>query len=205
MCIRDSFLLSLVLALAATAFIYGRRRWAIPAGLAILLTGGLLVSNLAAPWLRIVVNKAGGDEPPIVYEKWNIHSRVTVYEPDVFPFFWGISPAKWEETIAAGGKWDHALLLIDAVAGTPIQSFNGDLSTMQFLRNDLTAIAYHPVSYTHLDVYKRQPYDLAVYPAAGTHLCTYSIQPASLDALAAALFGEFAPSGKLPVTVSNND
>jgi SAM-dependent methyltransferase len=137
------FLLSLVLALAATAFIYGRKGWPIVAGLAILITGGLLISNLNSPWVRIVVNKAGGEEPPIVYEKWNIHSRVTVYEPDVFPFFWGISPRKWEETIAAGGKWDHALLLIDAVAGTPIQSFNGDLSTVQFLRNDLTAIAYH--------------------------------------------------------------
>ncbi|HRO24343.1 MAG TPA: glycoside hydrolase family 3 protein, partial [Promineifilum sp.] len=45
----------------------------------------------------------------------------------------------------------------------------------------------------------RTPYDLASYPAARTHLCTYSIQPASLDALAAALFGEFAPTGQLPV------
>ena len=47
----------------------------------------------------------------------------------------------------------------------------------------------------------RTPYDLAAYPAAETHLCTYSIQPASLDALAAALFGEFQPSGRLPVNV----
>jgi beta-N-acetylhexosaminidase len=47
----------------------------------------------------------------------------------------------------------------------------------------------------------RTPYDLAAYPAARTHLCTYSIQHASLDALAAALFGEFAPTGVLPVAV----
>jgi beta-N-acetylhexosaminidase len=46
----------------------------------------------------------------------------------------------------------------------------------------------------------RTPYDLAVYPAAQTHLCTYSIHPASLDALAAALFGEFTPTGRLPVS-----
>ncbi|HNS40879.1 MAG TPA: hypothetical protein PKJ56_11620, partial [Promineifilum sp.] len=137
------FLLSVILALAASAFVYGRRRWPLIAGLAILITGGLLVSNLASPWVRIVVNKAGGEEPPITYEKWNVHSRVTVYEPAVYPFFWGISPDKWEETIAAGGHWDHALLLIDAVAGTPIQSFDGDLSSVQFLRNDLTAIPYH--------------------------------------------------------------
>jgi beta-N-acetylhexosaminidase len=47
----------------------------------------------------------------------------------------------------------------------------------------------------------RTPYDLTVYPSSRTHLCTYSIQPASLEALAAALFGEFAPTGQLPVTV----
>ena len=35
----------------------------------------------------------------------------------------------------------------------------------------------------------RTPWDLAAYPAAATHLCTYSILPASMDALAAALFG----------------
>ena len=187
------FLLSLVLALAATAFIYGRRRWAIPAGLAVLLTGGLLVSNLASPWLRIVVNKAGGEEPPIVYEKWNIHSRVTVYEPEVFPFFWGISSAKWEETIAAGGKWDHALLLIDAVAGTPIQSFNGDLSTMQFLRNDLTAVAYH---------LSDDPETLVIGPGGGRdvlaalasgapHVTAVEVNPAVIEAVRGP-FADFA-------------
>ncbi len=136
-------LLSVILALSATAFLYGRRRWYAPAGLALLFTGGLLLTNLYQPWLRIVVNKAGGQEPPIVYEKWNIHSRVTVYEPVGYPFFWGVSPKKWDETVAAGGLWHHALLLIDAVAGTPIQRFEGDLSQVSFLRNDLTAIAYH--------------------------------------------------------------
>ena len=51
----------------------------------------------------------------------------------------------------------------------------------------------------------RTPYDLAVYPMAGTHLCTYSIQPTALDALAAAVFGEFQPTGKLPVTLTLPD
>jgi beta-N-acetylhexosaminidase len=50
----------------------------------------------------------------------------------------------------------------------------------------------------------RTPYDLAAYPTAGTHLCTYSIQPASLEALAGALFGQFTPSGRLPVALEMN-
>ena len=136
-------LIGVVLALAAAAFVLGQgRRRLLPAGLALLFTAGLLASNVAAPWLRIVVNKAGGAEPPIVYERWNIHSRVTVYEPENYPFFWGVSPVKWEEAVAAGGLWEHALLLIDAVAGTPIQRFAGDLAQVDFLRFDLTAIAY---------------------------------------------------------------
>lgn len=186
-------LLSLVLALAASAFIYGRGRWVVPAGFAILITGGLLASNLVAPWVRIVVNKAGGEEPPVVYEKWNIHSRVTVYESDVFPFFWGISPQKWEETIAAGGTWDHALLLIDAVAGTPIQSFNGDLQTVQFLRNDLTAIAYHLID---------APETLIIGPGGGRdvlaalasgapHVTAVEVNPAVIEAVEGP-FADFA-------------
>ncbi|MCA9866171.1 MAG: hypothetical protein KIS95_01255 [Anaerolineae bacterium] len=187
------FLLSLILALAAVAFIYNRRGWLITAGAILLLTGGLLVSNVSSPWVRIVVNKAGGEEPPIVYEKWNIHSRVTVYEPEVFPFFWGISSQKWEETIAAGGTWDHALLLIDAVAGTPIQSFNGDLATMQFLRTDLTAIAYHLID---------SPQTLVIGPGGGRdvlaalasgapHVTAVEVNPAVIEAVKGP-FAEFA-------------
>lgn len=187
------FLLSLALALAASAFIYGRRGWAIAAGFTILLTGGLLVSNLTSPWVRIVVNKTGGEEPPIVYEKWNIHSRVTVYEPEVFPFFWGITSQKWEETIAAGGEWDHALLLIDAVAGTPIQGFNGDLETVQFLRTDLTAIPYHLMD---------KPKTLVIGPGGGRdvlaalasgapHVTAVEVNPAVIEAVKGP-FAEFA-------------
>ncbi len=179
------FMLSLVLALAATTFIHGRRRWPIPAGLALLITGGLLVSNLVSPWVGIVVNKAGGEEPPIVYEKWNVHSRVTVYEPQNYPFFWGVSPRMWDETVAAGGAWNHALLLIDAVAGTPIQSFDGDLSTVQFLRNDLTAIAYHLID---------DPLTLVVGPGGGRdvlaalvsgapHVTAVEVNPAIIEAM----------------------
>ncbi len=179
------FLLSLALALAATAFVYGRRGWVFATAAVLLLTGGLLFSNLYSPWVRIVVNKAGGEEPPVVYEKWNIHSRVTVYESQVFPFFWGISSHKWEETIAAGGKWDHALLLIDAVAGTPIQSFNGDLSTVQFLRNDLTSFAYQLVD---------DPEALIIGPGGGRdvlaalasgapHVTAVEVNPAVIEAV----------------------
>jgi beta-N-acetylhexosaminidase len=34
-----------------------------------------------------------------------------------------------------------------------------------------------------------------------THICTFGIQPASMDALAAALFGDITFQGKLPVSI----
>jgi beta-N-acetylhexosaminidase len=45
----------------------------------------------------------------------------------------------------------------------------------------------------------RTPWDLAAYPAAGTHVATYSILGESMDALAAALFGQAGFPGRLPV------
>ncbi|MGH8959583.1 MAG: glycoside hydrolase family 3 protein [Acidimicrobiia bacterium] len=47
----------------------------------------------------------------------------------------------------------------------------------------------------------RTPYDLARYPSAGTYVCTYGIHPPSMEALAAALFGEASFPGSLPAAV----
>lgn len=135
-----------VLALAGMAFTNGwlprNLKHALPLlSFALLLL--LLVSNLLFPWLRITVNKAGGEEPTPVYERWNAHSRVTVYEPVGYPFFWAVGPTGWDKTIHDGSSFHHALLLIDAVAGTPVQSFTGHLNHVAFLRYDLTSFAYH--------------------------------------------------------------
>jgi beta-N-acetylhexosaminidase len=48
----------------------------------------------------------------------------------------------------------------------------------------------------------RTPWDTAAYPASTTHLCTYSILPASLEAVAAVIFGRLEASGRLPVNVA---
>jgi beta-N-acetylhexosaminidase len=46
------------------------------------------------------------------------------------------------------------------------------------------------------------PYDVAYFPAATTFITGYDYQPVSLHALVRAMFGEIAPSGKLPVTIT---
>ena len=49
----------------------------------------------------------------------------------------------------------------------------------------------------------RAPFDLLAYPEATTQLATYSLHRPSLDALADALFGHLAPTGRLPVAIGD--
>jgi beta-N-acetylhexosaminidase len=47
----------------------------------------------------------------------------------------------------------------------------------------------------------RDPYDIAYYNDAQTHVATYSYTPVALESLVKVLYGEVAPTGKLPVTI----
>jgi beta-N-acetylhexosaminidase len=47
----------------------------------------------------------------------------------------------------------------------------------------------------------REPYDLRRFPKVANYVCTYGYRNCSLEALADALFGEFRPTGRLPVTI----
>jgi len=179
-----------VAALAGLAFAWGLgRRW-LWATLAVLLLIGLVWGNARFGWVTISVNKAGGEEPPRVYEKWNAHSRVTVYEISQYPFFWAVDGHRWEEVINEGRWLPHALLLIDAIAGTPIQEFHGDLGQVAFLRYDLTSFVYHLVD---------RPRTLVIGPGGGRdvlaalasgapHVTAVEVNPA----VVAAVRGPFA-------------
>ncbi len=182
-------------ALAGLAFLWGaggRRRW-LWGMLVLLVAVGILVGNARNDWFVITVNKAGGEEPPRVYEKWNAHSRVTVYEPQNYPFFWAVSPECWDETIAKGGTFRHALLLIDAVAGTPIQGYDGLLNQVEFLRCDVTSFAYHVVE---------APQTFVIGPGGGRdvlaalasgapHVTAAEVNPAIVEAVRGP-FGDFS-------------
>lgn len=47
----------------------------------------------------------------------------------------------------------------------------------------------------------RDPYDIAYFTQAGTYLATYSYTAIALETVVKVLFGEIAPTGKLPVTI----
>ncbi len=154
---------------------------------------GLLLGNVRSDWLVINTQKGGGVEAERVYERWNAHSRVSVYETQNYPFFWSIGEAQWDTVIAQGGTFRHALLLIDAVAGTPIQGFDGALNQVEFLRYDLTSFVYHVVE---------NPVTLVIGPGGGRdmlaalasgapHVTGVEVNPAVIDAVRGP-FAEFS-------------
>jgi beta-N-acetylhexosaminidase len=50
-----------------------------------------------------------------------------------------------------------------------------------------------------------EPYDIAYVPSVPTYLATYSYTAVSLESLTRVLFGEVAPTGRLPVTIASAD
>lgn len=127
--------------LAATIFSLqaSRKSWRLVSLVVVLLLTGVLLSNHLGGWL-LVRSRSGYDtDHEIVYEKWNALSRVTVYEDPWWlqPFGWGLSPTY------EGPDPGHLLVLIDSKAGTPIQKWDNDWNTINFLRYDLTSLAYY--------------------------------------------------------------
>ncbi|WP_438825028.1 glycoside hydrolase family 3 N-terminal domain-containing protein [Bacillus sp. JJ1122] len=51
----------------------------------------------------------------------------------------------------------------------------------------------------------RNPYDIMAFPQIDAYLTQYGFRPASFDASAGAIFGEFSPTGKLPITIPGID
>nr|WP_246017871.1 glycoside hydrolase family 3 protein [Mesobacillus subterraneus] len=47
----------------------------------------------------------------------------------------------------------------------------------------------------------RNPYDIMAFPEIDAYMTQYGFRPASFEATAGALFGDFAPTGKLPITI----
>lgn len=193
-------------ALAALALNWEARGRAALAAMLALDLAGFTVANHHQGWLTISAN--GGKEAPRVYERWNAYSRVSVYETVYYPFFWSVDSRYWDKTIQEGRFLNHALLLIDAVAGTPIQEFRGLLHEVEFLRYDLSSFVYHVTdSPSTLVIGPGGGRDVLAALASGApHVTAVEVNPAVI----AAVRGPFADfSGHLydrpDVTLAIND
>lgn len=73
-------------------------------------------------------------------------------------------------------------------------------SAQMRLANQIVGTSEAPV----IGVAIRNPYDVIAYPDIDGYLVQYGFRTASFEAVAATIFGENAPSGKLPVTIFND-
>lgn len=73
----------------------------------------------------------------IDYRRWNTFSNIMLSKPNEYhTFYWGESP------IATHDRHSQRFLVIDGMAGTPMYKFDGDYSSMGFLKYDITNLAY---------------------------------------------------------------
>jgi hypothetical protein len=110
----------------------GRRRIAV-AGLVILLAP--VAGQLSGRAAFDVVGTKGHQGDVVLFSKWNSFSRIGVYQRTHGD--WSLSPAY------KGALPDTRFMDIDSAASTPILRLAPDLSNAQYLRYELTALAYH--------------------------------------------------------------
>src|SRR4030095_2673499 len=84
-----------------------------------------------------VVDTKGHKGDRVLFSKWNSFSRIGVYDRTFGD--WSLSPTY------RGPLPDSRFMDIDSAASTPILGVTPDLSNAQYLRYELTALAYHLV------------------------------------------------------------
>jgi hypothetical protein len=109
-------------------------RTALVAALAVGIPGSLQLMG-SAPF--DVTNTKGHDEDTVLFAKWNSFSRVAVYDRSHGD--WSLS-SKYD-----GAKPETRFMDIDSAASTPIVRFDGDLSKVEYLKYELTGLAFHLV------------------------------------------------------------
>ena len=107
-------------------------RTALLAALAVGIPGGLQLMG-SAPF--DVTNTKGHDADRVLFAKWNSFSRVAVYDR---------SHGDWSlSSLYKGEKPETLFMDIDSAASTPIVRFDGDLSKVEYLKYELTGLAFH--------------------------------------------------------------
>jgi beta-N-acetylhexosaminidase len=122
------------------------------------------------------------------YVRPSLSSALRAFQPRVDQFITSHPPTPTEIAALRERATQYDLLVVGTISAH-LQPEQGLLVT-ELLRTGVPAIT----------VALRTPYDLSAYPQSETHLCTYSLQPCTLEALAAAMWGEIPFRGKLPVS-----
>ena len=125
---------ALIGGLAGVLFLPPGRRMAAGVGAAVLGTA-VVAAHLSSPWLFDVTGTKGHREDRVLFSRWNSFSRVAVYDRGHGD--WSLSP-RYDGPLPVTRFMD-----IDSAASTPILRFAGRLSDVEYLRYELTSLAYH--------------------------------------------------------------
>ena len=122
--------------IAAVCFAPGvsRRRIAVIAAAVLALPAAAQVAG-RAPF--DVIDTKGHEGDRVLFSKWNSFSRVAVY--DRAHGDWSLSPT------FKGSRGESLFMDIDSAASTPILKGSGNANDAEYLRYELTALAYHLV------------------------------------------------------------
>jgi spermidine synthase len=114
------------------------RAWRIRiAGVAAAMLTLALAGQLSGAATFDVVDTKGHKGDTVLFSKWNSFSRIGVYEREHGD--WSLSPSY------KGPRPDTRFMDIDSAASTPILRLDRDLANAQYLRYELTSLAYRLV------------------------------------------------------------
>jgi hypothetical protein len=117
------------------------------------IAAALVLGPLAGQWSGLagfdVVGTKGHYGDRVLFSKWNSFSRIGVYQREHGD--WSLSPAYH------GPLPDTRFMDIDSAASTPILHLAPDLSNAQYLRYELTALAYQLVGAGSSELGARRP------------------------------------------------
>jgi hypothetical protein len=135
-------------AMGAVLFSYGgeqtalrRRCLGCAAALVFLSLGHAVLVKRGVPLLRMMWVKGQLEEEIPRFERWNSFSRITIFgNPGDRrePFGWGLSPE-----FKAKRQIDQLKLTIDSSAVTVLTKFDGDISKVDYLKQDVTNVAHY--------------------------------------------------------------
>jgi spermidine synthase len=118
------------------AFLLGRPA-AITAAIALLAAWNTVSDQRIRP--LVVKGVVQGQGAELLYERWNSFSRIAVYQQvSKEPHLWGASAALPRRRWAIDQRWMN----VDGAAGTVMYQRPGDLSGVEFLKFDVTNLAY---------------------------------------------------------------
>ncbi len=130
------FIAGLIGLMAACFFGYDQKRFFITNMILAFVVMGLIGGNQRYNFVDVIYGRHG-KEANIIFTKWNAFSRITVQTVKNPPLVLSLPPDKRLERFP-----EQRGVEIDADAYTPVLPFNGDLSSISYLKQDLSSLGF---------------------------------------------------------------